>query len=59
MQKEIRKISEESFKTWKKKRSSTFYIYCLMYLINGMHTAFMNATIWIYVTTQILTNKSY
>ena len=59
MQKEMRKISEESFKTWKKKRSSTFYIYCLMYLISGMHTAFMNATIWIYVTTQILTNKSY
>ena len=30
-----------------------------MYLISGMHTAFMNATIWIYVTTQILTNKPY
>ena len=59
MQKEMQKISEESFKTWKKNRSSTFFVYCLMYLISGMDTAFMNATIWIYVTKQVLTNKPY
>ena len=55
----MQRINEESLKQWKKKRSSTFMVYCLMYLLSGMQTAFMNATIWVYVTRQVRTNKPY
>ena len=30
-----------------------------MYLLSGMQSAFQNATIWIYVTRQVMTNKPY
>ena len=30
-----------------------------MYLLSGMQSAFQNATIWIYVTRQVVTNKPY
>ena len=53
------KITDEALKQWKKKRTSTFMIYCLVYLLSGMHTAFMNATIWIYVTRQIVNDNPY
>ena len=53
------KMTDEALKQWKKKRTSTFMIYCLVYLLSGMHTAFMNATIWIYVTRQIVNDNPY
>lgn len=56
---EMQRMNKESLKQWKKKRSSTFMVYCIMYLLSGMQTAFMNATIWIYVTRQIRTKKPY
>ena len=53
------KITDEAFKQWKKKRTSTFLVYCLVYLLHGMYAAFMNATIWVYVTRQIVNHNPY
>ena len=53
------KITDETFKQWKKKRTSTFLVYCLVYLQHGMYAAFMNATIWVYVTRQIVNHNPY
>ena len=53
------KITDEAFKQWKKKRTSTFLVYCLVYLLHGMHAAFMNATVWVYVTRQIVNQDPY
>ena len=53
------KITDEAFKQWKKKRTSTFLVYCLVYLQHGMYAAFVNATIWVYVTRQIVNHNPY
>ena len=53
------KITDEAFKQWKKKRTSTFLVYCLVYLLHGMYAAFVNATIWVYVTRQIVNHNPY
>ena len=52
-------LSEDEFFKWQKKRTSTFIVFNLMYLLNGIHAAFMNTTIWVYVTQQIETDQPY
>ena len=36
-----------------------FLCYCFAYLLNGVQTACLNATVWIYVTRQIVTDEPY
>ena len=50
---------KEQFKCWQPKRKPTFCVYCFAYLLNGVQTACLNATAWIYVTRQIVTNEPY
>ena len=52
-------LSEDELLKWQKKRTSTFIVFNLMYLLNGIHAAFMNTTIWVYVTQQIETDQPY
>ena len=51
MRKKQHEMSEEKLLIWKKKRFSTFLIFCLQYLLNGVASLFIHATLWIYVTT--------
>ena len=51
MRKAPHEMSEEKLLVWKKKRFSTFFIFCLQYLLNGVTSLFTYATLWIYVTT--------
>ena len=52
-------FSEYEFDKWRKKRTYTFIVFSLMYLLNGMNAAFMNTIIWVHATQQIETNQPY
>ena len=44
---------------WKRQRFSTFFIFCIQYLLNGMVYNLLLSTYWTYITKQLKTSKPY
>ena len=44
---------------WKRQRFTTFFIFCIQYLLNGMVYNLLLSTYWSYITKQLKTSEPY